>query len=219
MKQPQRGVPGFGKLLASSLARGGFGDELVNIATAFPQMRRRWLDSWKEDIIAELKTNRSSHFNRANPAAARSLINVAGGFPNTAVLTLYTNPIASKTPPIDWSTRTPDIARITTCCELYFQRGTEEGIINRFKNLLFSSISLRTLLIASEGHQPGIPVPTLVKCLHLTRRIVPLDGLVEYRAEINDESIIPLVKDAIKGLRRSSPKSPPPGPRSTSGVG
>lgn len=78
-----------------------------------------------------------------------------------------------------------------------------EGIIDRFQNLLFSGFVLQTLMIARDGRQPDTPAPTPVRCLRMTRRGAPLDGLVEYRAEVNDECIIPRVKYTIKGPRRS----------------
>ncbi|KAL4245643.1 XPG/Rad2 endonuclease [Abortiporus biennis] len=145
------GVTGCGVTIAHGLAKCGFGKSLVNAARTMGEDKLEdFLVEWRDELRQELKTNSRGLIGRKNPSLAKV---VPDDFPNIEVLYSYTSPITSKSKgrkvkdieaKIDWE-KEPDIGKIASLCELYFEWGVKEVIIKRFRTVLWSPAVLRIL--------------------------------------------------------------------------
>ncbi|KAG1791011.1 PIN domain-like protein [Suillus subaureus] len=143
----QAGVQGCGKLIAAALARCGFGDRLLKAASSLSREElEKWLDTWRDDVREELRTNKSGLIGSKKPALAKK---IPDDFPDIDILLSYTNPITSETEgkptrDINWE-QEPDIGKIAALCELYFEWGVKDVIIKRFRTVLWPSAVQRIL--------------------------------------------------------------------------
>ncbi|RYP44043.1 hypothetical protein DL768_009451 [Monosporascus sp. mg162] len=80
------GIPGAGVKLACEAARAGFGKTLCQLKRSDTS----GLNSWKERLIYELRTNESGFFRTRHKA-----LHVPDTFPNLDVLRYYTHPVVS----------------------------------------------------------------------------------------------------------------------------
>lgn len=145
------GLPGCGQKFATGLARAGFGDSLVKAVKELKGARLdAFLDQWRQDIRNELKTNKSGLLPSKKPSLAASL---PDDFPSLPVLVSYADPLTSenvpqkgdrKTPPGVWRSD-PDPMRIASLCELYFEWGVKDVIVQRFRTVLWPGIVCRAV--------------------------------------------------------------------------
>ncbi|KAI6161570.1 hypothetical protein EDD17DRAFT_1586906 [Pisolithus thermaeus] len=143
------GLPGCGKAFAVGLARTGLGESLVQAATTLSGERLDdFLSEWRDQIKAELRSNKSGFLPSKKPSLAASL---PDSFPSVPVLLSYVSPITSETerprhppPPVMWPSD-PDPAQIASLCELYFEWGVRDIIIKRFRTVLWPGIVCRAL--------------------------------------------------------------------------
>ena len=157
------GLPGCGKGFASGLAHAGFGESLVEAAHTLKGERLDdFLNEWRNQIRAELRTNSSGFLPTKKPSLAASL---PDSFPSLPVLLSYVFPITSETErprhppaPVSWP-NDPDPAQIAALCELYFEWGVKDVIIKRFRTVLWPGIACRALrrgAIDADGvSEPG----------------------------------------------------------------
>ncbi|KAG1875769.1 hypothetical protein F4604DRAFT_1761955 [Suillus subluteus] len=160
----QAGVQGCGKLIAAGLARCGFGDRLLKAASSLSREElEKWLDTWRDDVREELRTNKSGLIGSKKPALAKK---IPDDFPDVDILLSYTNPITSETEgkpmrDITWE-QEPDIRKIAALCELYFEWGVKDVIIKRFRTVLWPSAVQRILrrgaMEKDEKKHKGLPV-------------------------------------------------------------
>ncbi|KAL4077669.1 hypothetical protein J3A83DRAFT_4215477 [Scleroderma citrinum] len=152
------GLPGCGKGFASGLARAGLGESLVEAVNSLKGERlEHFLTEWRNQIRAELRTNKSGFLPSKKPSLAASL---PDSFPSLPVLLSYISPITSETerprhrpPPISWQDD-PDPAQISALCELYFEWGVKDVIIKRFRTVLWPGVvcrALRRRVINTDG--------------------------------------------------------------------
>jgi Holliday junction resolvase YEN1 len=159
----QAGVQGCGKLIAAALARCGFGDRLLKAASSLSREElEKWLDTWRDDVREELRTNKSGLIGSKKPALAKK---IPDDFPDVDILLSYTNPITSETEgkptrDITWE-QEPDIGKIAALCELYFEWGVKDVIIKRFRTVLWPSAVQRILrrgaMEKDEKKRKGLP--------------------------------------------------------------
>ena len=165
----QAGLPGCGITTAHALARCGFGYTLYEAATtlsrdALPQ----FLTSWRQGLREELRTNSQGIIGRKFVKLAKE---VSDSFPDMDILLSYTSPITSeslgraveKNLKLTWG-KEPDVGKLATICEFYFEWGYKDAIIKRFRTLLWHSITLRILrraVINVEVSAPGSPSAVL----------------------------------------------------------
>ncbi|KAI0739823.1 PIN domain-like protein, partial [Daedaleopsis nitida] len=143
------GLERCGLMTAYGLAKAGFGDTLLHaVRTLSRPALQEFLVRWRQDIRNELRTNTSGCLQRKSPALARE---IPERFPDIDVLLAYVDPITSKgcdseykNTNVDWD-KEPDLGRIAGLCEVYFEWGVREIIINRFRNVLWPSVVLRIL--------------------------------------------------------------------------
>ncbi|KAI5990448.1 hypothetical protein EDD15DRAFT_2280291 [Pisolithus albus] len=143
------GLPGCGKAFAVGLARTGLGESLIQAATTLSGERLDdFLSEWRDQIRAELRSNKSGFLPSKKPSLAASL---PDSFPSIPVLLSYVSPITSETerprhppPPVMWP-NDPDPAQIASLCELYFEWGVRDIIIKRFRTVLWPGIVCRAL--------------------------------------------------------------------------
>ncbi|KAI6120286.1 hypothetical protein EDD16DRAFT_1577133 [Pisolithus croceorrhizus] len=155
------GLPGCGKAFAVGLARTGLGESLVQAATTLSGERLDdFLSEWRDQIKAELRSNKSGFLPSKKPSLAASL---PDSFPSIPVLLSYVSPITSETerprhppPPVMWPSD-PDPAQIASLCELYFEWGVRDIIIKRFRTVLWPGIVCRALRrrVIDSGAAPG----------------------------------------------------------------
>ncbi|KAG2065223.1 hypothetical protein BDR04DRAFT_1060871 [Suillus decipiens] len=160
----QAGVQGCGKLIAAALARCGFGDRLLEAASSLSREElEKWLDTWRDDVREELRTNKSGLIGSKKPALAKK---ISDDFPDVDILLTYTNPITSETEgkptqDITWE-KEPDIGKIAALCELYFEWGVKDVIIKRFRTVLWPSAVQRILrrgaMEKDEKKRKGLPM-------------------------------------------------------------
>lgn len=82
------GVPGFGPALACSIARAGFGDEMIDLVLNDDAEGMR---EWRERLQYELRTNESGYFSKRHKT-----IDLPADFPDQTVLRYYLEPAVSK---------------------------------------------------------------------------------------------------------------------------
>ncbi|KAG2143416.1 uncharacterized protein EDB93DRAFT_586831 [Suillus bovinus] len=160
----QAGVQGCGKLIAAALARCGFGDRLLEAANSLSREELEgWLDTWRDEVREELRTNKSGLIGSKKPALAKKIPN---DFPDVDILLSYTRPITSETEgkptrDITWELE-PDIGKIAALCELYFEWGVKDVIIKRFRTVLWPSAVQRILrrgaIEMEEKKRKGLPM-------------------------------------------------------------
>jgi Holliday junction resolvase YEN1 len=160
----QAGVQGCGKLIAAALARCGFGDQLLQAASSLSRAElEKWLDTWRDEVRKELRTNRSGLIGSKKPALAKA---IPDDFPDVDILLSYTNPITSETegkPVTDYTwEQEPDIGKIAQLCELYFEWGVKDIIVKRFRTILWPSIVQHILrrgaIENDEKRRKGLPM-------------------------------------------------------------
>jgi Holliday junction resolvase YEN1 len=160
----QAGVQGCGKLIAAALARCGFGDRLLEAASSLScEELEKWLDTWRDEVREELRTNKSGLIGSKKPALAKK---IPDDFPDVDILLSYTSPITSETEgkptrDITWE-QEPDIGKIAALCELYFEWGVKDVIIKRFRTVLWPSAVQRILrrgaMEKDEKKRKGLPL-------------------------------------------------------------
>ena len=161
----QAGLPGCGITTAHALARCGFGDTLYEAATTLSRdALPNFLTSWRQRLREELRTNSRGIIGRKLVKLAKE---VSESFPDIDILLSYTSPITSeslgcaveKNLKLTWG-KEPDVNKLATICEFYFEWGYKDAIIKRFRTLLWHSIVLRILrraVINAEASAPGSP--------------------------------------------------------------
>ncbi|KAK5095186.1 hypothetical protein LTR70_003656 [Exophiala xenobiotica] len=82
------GVPGFGPALSCSIARAGFGQELVELVQEGDDDALR---EWRQRLQYELETNESGYFLKRHKT-----IQVPDDFPNRTIMSYYLDPAVSK---------------------------------------------------------------------------------------------------------------------------
>jgi hypothetical protein len=134
---PVQGVSGFGKARAHSLARQGFGDQLLQIfERRHQQSIQPALARWRESVNAELPPN----------------LKLPLAFPDLKVLENYASPCTSASTGRGGGgaairdTADLDLARIAGFCEASFgEWGHKSAIVKRFRDLLWEAAVIRVL--------------------------------------------------------------------------
>ncbi|KAH7108322.1 hypothetical protein BKA62DRAFT_764380 [Auriculariales sp. MPI-PUGE-AT-0066] len=140
------GVSGFGVKHAQGLARCGFGDTLVHaVQTLNGAALDRFLESWRNDVRSELRTNSRGIIGKKLKSLADKLHD---SFPNLEVVRAYADPIISasfdKFPTFHWRSD-PDLSDLAALCEQYFEWGYREAILKRFRTLIWPGMVCRIL--------------------------------------------------------------------------
>ncbi|KAH6914099.1 hypothetical protein BKA70DRAFT_1519374 [Coprinopsis sp. MPI-PUGE-AT-0042] len=128
------GVKGLGPTFAHGLARCGFGEELLaEYNSKTEQEFRLFLPQWRQRMCDELSTN-----SRGYLTSRKHNFALPNDFPSLATLKNYARPITSgarASPMRDKGEL--DLAALASLCEDYFEWATAEGIVNRFRNLVW----------------------------------------------------------------------------------
>lgn len=130
------------------MARGGFGDRLVELYHKNKNSDTRLanaLDEWRESLRLYLRTDPDRYIGRREVALSKSIPN---SFPDTEVLKSYIEPVTSATtgniPNIEWR-REPCLGKLANVCELYFEWGVKPLIIKRFRTVIWRGAVMRIL--------------------------------------------------------------------------
>ncbi|KAG2128443.1 PIN domain-like protein [Suillus cothurnatus] len=199
----QAGVQGCGKLIAAALARCGFGDQLLQAASSLSRAElEKWLDTWRDEVRKELRTNRSGLIGSKKPALAKA---IPDDFPDVDILLSYTNPITSETegkPVTDYTwEQEPDIGKIAQLCELYFEWGVKDIIVKRFRTILWPSIVQHILrrgaIENDEKRRKGLPMSPIT-CKTTGK---PSPGTSSKVITKYFSSFVQLARDGVRGMR------------------
>ncbi|KAJ7603607.1 PIN domain-like protein, partial [Mycena polygramma] len=144
-----RGVMGCGPVLAHGLAACGFGARLVQLLTSLHGVDlRRALNSWRDDLRLELKTNSAGLLPHRYPRLASAFPN---SFPNIANARQYLQPLTTWSPEYtgphpntDWFPREPHVRAITRFCMDKFHWNSTR-VLKSFRNNLWSGVTQRML--------------------------------------------------------------------------
>lgn len=211
----QAGVTGCGPGFSHGLARCGLGDQLLQAARSMDDNALQdFLIGWRQSLREELKTNASGYLPSKRPSLVKAVDNT---FPDISILRSYTNPITSKThsrtqhQPPQWADE-PDLGQIGHVCELHFEWGLKDIILERFSRVLWPGavfrIMRRAVLDDDEGKRSsatrhmfsGLVNDVIVK-IHSTRCHASTDSLLEYRLEIAPAQLVKLVSSGLQGTR------------------
>jgi Holliday junction resolvase Gen1 C-terminal domain len=130
----EQGVKGLGPTFAHGLARCGFGDDLLSAYNSKTEQEfRAFLPQWRQRINDELRTN-----SRGCLTSRKHNFNLPSDFPCLTTLKNYAKPSTSgdrASPMRDKGEL--DLAALASLCEDYFEWATADGILNRFRNLVW----------------------------------------------------------------------------------
>lgn len=142
------GLPGCGPGTAHALAKAGFGDTLLQAAKTLPKEKlSAFLDAWRDEVRAELKSNSRGLLGSKKAALAKSFPDT---FPDPVVLSLYANPLTSESTnrpcalSYKWE-REPDLGKLAALCERKFEWGVRPLIVKRFRTVIWEPMVLRIL--------------------------------------------------------------------------
>ncbi|RYP67923.1 hypothetical protein DL771_006956 [Monosporascus sp. 5C6A] len=142
------GIPGAGVKLACEAARAGFGKTLCQLKRSDTS----GLNSWRERLVYELRTNESGFFRTRHKA-----LHVPDTFPNLDVLRYYTHPVVSPTSTLDrlrnqtWG-RPVDVQGLREFVSETFDWTYRIGAI-KFIRVLAPSLLVRKLMDRSAQHE------------------------------------------------------------------
>ena len=145
----QGGLMRCGVTTAHGLAKCGFGDSLYEAAVNLEREDlEEFLVTWREQVRKELRTNSRQVIGCKQVALANA---IPEDFPDIDILLSYVKPLTSESMGREsnnlkhtWS-KEPDVAKLASVCELYFEWGYKEVIIKRFRTVMWHSIVLRIL--------------------------------------------------------------------------
>jgi hypothetical protein len=233
------GLPGCGVTTAYGLAKAGFGSALLDAFNSLPtrEFSEVFLPRWRTELIDELRTDKNGCIGKKLKALAGK---VPHDFPDLAVLRAYATPITSETEGLPlksasqhWPTfKTkdgkgsgggPDLALIARFCEMHFEWGYEQRLIERMRLWMWSAMTLqvirRRVLLAALGdndktnYEDGDDAQAnnelsldMFKKIHSSRTHASTDGLLEYRIEFSPEAMVRVVRSGLRGLRQPPEK-------------
>ncbi|KAJ7782861.1 hypothetical protein B0H16DRAFT_1403187 [Mycena metata] len=137
------GIPKMGKVIASGLARCGFGERLLDAFQSLsePQLKH-FLVGWREEINTELRTNSRGWLKQ------RSSLTIPSDFPDVEVVDNYVTPIRNNNVGgrAIRDNREISIPAIAGFCEEKFAEwGHRSAIIKRFRTLLWRPAVMHVL--------------------------------------------------------------------------
>ncbi|RYP92418.1 hypothetical protein DL770_001435 [Monosporascus sp. CRB-9-2] len=145
------GIPGAGVKLACEAARAGFGKSLCQLKRSDTS----GLNSWRERLIYELRTNESGFFRTRHKA-----LHVPDTFPNIDVLRYYTHPVVSPASTLErlknqtWG-RPVDVQGLREFVNETFDWTYRIGAI-KFIRVLAPSLLVRKLMDRSAQHETAL---------------------------------------------------------------
>ena len=132
------------------MARGELSQSLFTAATELsPSALSDFLVSWRKNLWEELSSDPHGLMGRKRPTLA---VNVTSTFPDVNVLRHHALPATSWSEngngpdTSSWTLHQPDLAKIATLCEKSFSWGTSHTIISRFRENVWSGVTIWYLL-------------------------------------------------------------------------
>ncbi|KAK0188196.1 hypothetical protein F5146DRAFT_746034 [Armillaria mellea] len=214
------GLSGCGPNTAKGLARAGHADTLYHVATT--QTREElleYLPVWRAEVVTELRTNYSGCLGHKHVKLGNS---ISETFPDVNILLAYTDPVTSPLEEydgIDWMKKEPDIPAIAALCKMYFEWGSTELVVKRFRTLIWPGLALRILrrcMIEDEkgkdekyiwrkfAGDEAVDVGEVgwMSTIHRTREHQSTGHALQYRVEVNISVPVWLAEAGVQGWRR-----------------
>jgi hypothetical protein len=173
-----------------------------------------WLPQWRKHLQLELRTNTSNFFDTKQPTLAEK---IDSRFPDLDVLRLYTQPVVNAdTNDYElsrWLTPIPKLERLVCLSERHFDWGTEDRIIEKFRNTIYEGVILhriRRSLLFDDGApmrlSPEDEEPIMdVKAPGTERADATKDGLVFRRILVSPRSLVEQTLRSWAGERDDYP--------------
>ena len=153
------GLQGCGIVVASKLAKAGYGRHLIDGIRTLPSaVIGDFLDEWRQDLRTELLQNSSGHLGTRHVSLANS---ISDDFPVLGILDLYINPAVH---PAGFGTdsclsfssselRAADFAQFSAS---HFQWGrTAQALVKRYGDAFFPAMAVRQLIQAAVDIDKG----------------------------------------------------------------
>lgn len=193
------GVPGCGVKVACEAARAGFGRRLCRIKRSDPEVLARW----REDLVEELRTNKSKFFRTKHQA-----LTIPDEFPSVEVLRYYTHPVVSQSATVDRlkrefpTRREIDIAGLRAFTVETFDWVYKVGAV-KFIRVLAPSLLVQALLNLSheelESDDPEVRQEVearIVRAISTRRTHVSTDATPELRISYMPNGVVGVDLDA-----------------------
>ncbi|KAJ3518141.1 hypothetical protein NLJ89_g64 [Agrocybe chaxingu] len=210
------GVERFGKVIAHSLARCGFGDELLEAyGNLQGQDLQEFLHHWRERVNGELRTNMRGFLPH------RTSLSLPITFPELDVLEKYANPTHSTSGRMRNGSvalrdvNNLDLGRVASLCEQYFEWGYRDRIIERFRALMWPAAVMHVLRRAALeaddeagrrssvcGREVGTPASIVQQYLGAVNKI-----------HARQEMYADVFVNRTQTQERTTPNAGPPDPR------
>ncbi|KAJ7205194.1 PIN domain-like protein [Mycena pura] len=144
------GLPNCGFNIAHALARGGYGDSLLNAVQNLDEHHLyKFLGHWREQLREELRTNSQGYLKNKQKILSTKIPDT---FPSIRVLRLYAQPITSwsegfTAPNVNhWVVKLPSLPELALFCKTKFG-WTPIDIAGKFKRFIFPGVCVRRLTL------------------------------------------------------------------------
>ncbi|KIM87276.1 hypothetical protein PILCRDRAFT_270457 [Piloderma croceum F 1598] len=156
---PKAGLQGCGVVVASELAKAGYGRRLIDGIRTLPSgVIGDFLDEWRQDLRTELLQNSSGHLGTRHASLARG---IPDDFPAVDVLELYINPAIHPgdldvDSCLSFSSGEPRAADFAQFSASHFQWGrTAQTLVKRYGDAFFPAMAVRQLIQAAVDIDEG----------------------------------------------------------------
>jgi hypothetical protein len=200
----QDGLAKCGIKIAIGLARAGLGRQLVaGLAGKSPTESQLFLESWRDCLCSELRTNASNQLPHQCKQLARA---IPLDFPDLAVINLYLHPVVSEHAALtELGFQPPRLGALASFAEEYFQWGDSIGILKHFTEQLFAGLVVRELTccaLASDHGANGLTSASIIKSIVGSRTHKSVAHLSELRLLLRlDPIILTLALHSLIGWR------------------
>lgn len=142
------GLPGVGPAITQGLSRYNLGQELYQAAQELPVKKlAMFLPNWRCSLLEMLHDDPCCFLPKH-----RHGIDIPDNFPNLELVLLYVKPLTSWSnngkEPFDRASlviNQPNLARLATLCLTHFTWGTRDGILQKFRSVLWGPCLARAL--------------------------------------------------------------------------
>lgn len=184
------GVPGFGPTLSCSIARAGFGPELIELAR---DENDDGLREWRERLQYELQTNESGYFLKRHKT-----VQVPSDFPNRTIMSYYLDPAVSRKEDmkkledrwLQWWKKEIDIPALRDYVGMTFDwlyKGGARNFIRKMAQPLFQH-RLKMQWVSSDAFS--------TKNITEKRKHFVTDGIAELRLSVVPANVVGIDLDA-----------------------
>ncbi|KAJ7691889.1 PIN domain-like protein [Mycena rosella] len=186
------GLAKCGIKIAIGLVHASLGRQLIaGLSGKSPTESQLFLESWRDCLRSELRTNASNHV----PHQCKQLaLAIPLDFPDLTVINFYLHPVISEhAAPTDLGFQSPRLGVLASFAEEHFQWGDSIGILRHFTEQLFGGLVIRELTccaFTSDHGANGLNSPSIIKSIVGSRNPKSMGHLSELRLMLCLDPII-----------------------------